>query len=157
MSAPGVRELRLVVTVPDYAAAVAFYRDVLGMPESAEYVSEDAGRVIILEAGRATLEIGDEAHARYIDELEVGRRVAGPVRVALQVDAVDDATSAATGGGAVAHRCAGRHAVGLPELAARRARRAAPDPLRGPERDRRLTAAATGWGCPARRREAGRR
>jgi catechol 2,3-dioxygenase-like lactoylglutathione lyase family enzyme len=100
VSARGVRELRLVVTVSDYAAAVAFYRDVLGMPESAEYVSEDAGRVVILEAGRATLEIGDEAHARYIDELEVGRRVAGPVRVALQVDAVDDATSAAAGGGA---------------------------------------------------------
>ena len=100
MSTPGVRELRLVVTVSDYAAAVAFYRDVLSMPESAEYVSEDAGRVIILDAGQATLEIGDDAHARYIDELEVGRRVAGPVRVALQVDAVDDATSAATGGGA---------------------------------------------------------
>ena len=100
MSTPGVRELRLVVTVSDYAAAVVFYRDVLGMPESAEYVSEDAGRVIILDAGRATLEIGDDAHARYIDELEVGRRVAGPVRVALQVDAVDDATSAAAAGGA---------------------------------------------------------
>ncbi|HVD23100.1 MAG TPA: VOC family protein, partial [Lapillicoccus sp.] len=46
MSAPGVRELRLVVTVADYDAAVAFYRDVLGMPESAEYVSEDGGRVV---------------------------------------------------------------------------------------------------------------
>ena len=100
MSTPGVRELRLVVTVADYDAAVAFYRDVLGMPESAEYVSEDAGRVVILEAARATLEIGDYAHARYIDELEVGRRVSGPVRVAFQVDRVDAATSAAVEGGA---------------------------------------------------------
>jgi catechol 2,3-dioxygenase-like lactoylglutathione lyase family enzyme len=100
VSEPAVRELRLVVTVPDYATAVAFYRDLLGMQESAEYISEDAGRVIILSAGRATLEIGDEAHAAYIDELEVGRRVAGPVRVALQVDTVDEATSAATAGGA---------------------------------------------------------
>ncbi|MEP6649539.1 MAG: VOC family protein [Lapillicoccus sp.] len=100
MTSSDVRELRLVVTVPDYDAAVTFYREVLGMRESAEYVSEDGGRVVILEAGRATLEIGDEAHARYIDDLEVGRRVAGPVRVALQVDGVDDATAAATGAGA---------------------------------------------------------
>jgi lactoylglutathione lyase len=96
VSGPGVRELRLVLTVPDYDAAVTFYRDVLGMPESAEFVSEDGGRVVILEAGRATLEIGDRAHARYIDELEVGRPVAGP----LQVDGVDAATAAAVEGGA---------------------------------------------------------
>ena len=97
---PPVRELRLVVTVPDYEAAVAFYRDVLGMTESAEFVSEDGGRVVILDAGRATLEIGDEAHARSIDDLEVGRQVAGPIRVALQVGGVDAATSAALDGGA---------------------------------------------------------
>ena len=97
---PPVRELRLVVTVPDYDAAVAFYRDVLGMTESAEFVSEDGGRVVILEAGRATLEIGDATHARSIDDLEVGRPVAGPIRVALQVDGVDVATAAAVDGGA---------------------------------------------------------
>jgi catechol 2,3-dioxygenase-like lactoylglutathione lyase family enzyme len=100
MTPTGVQELRLVVTVPDYAAAVALFRDVLGMPESAEYVSEDGGRVVILEAGRATLEIGDETHAAAIDDLEVGRRVAGPIRVALQVTGVDAATRAAVAGGA---------------------------------------------------------
>jgi lactoylglutathione lyase len=80
-----VSELRLVVTAEDYDAAVAFYRDVLGLPESAEYMSDDAGRVIILEAGRATLEISDARHADHIDEIEVGRRVAGHIRVAFQV------------------------------------------------------------------------
>lgn len=79
-----VGELRLVVTAEDYDAAVAFYRDVLGMPERAAFSSED-GRVVILEAGRATLEIADPRHADWIDEIEVGRRVAGHIRVALAV------------------------------------------------------------------------
>lgn len=82
-SAP-VREMRLVVTTDDYAAALTFYRDVLGLPERAAYVSP-GGRVSILEAGRATLEIADPGQAVYIDEVEVGRRVAGHIRVAFQV------------------------------------------------------------------------
>jgi len=97
-----VRELRLVVTTDDYDAAVAFYRDVLGMPASAEYLSEDQGRVVILEAGVATLEIGDVAHGEYVDRVEVGRRVAGQVRVALRVDDATGLTSAATEAGAEA-------------------------------------------------------
>ena len=80
-----VRELRLVVTAEDYDEALRFYRDVLGMPE-VEAISDDEGRVAILEAGRATLELTDPPHAAWIDELEVGRRVAGHIRVALRVD-----------------------------------------------------------------------
>lgn len=80
-----VQELRLVVTAEDYDEALRFYRDVLGMPE-VEAISDDEGRVAILDAGRATLELTDPPHAAWIDELEVGRRVAGPVRVALRVD-----------------------------------------------------------------------
>jgi predicted enzyme related to lactoylglutathione lyase len=95
-----VRELRLVVTADDYDAAVAFYRDVLGMPVAAEYLSEDQGRVVILEAGVATLEIGDRPHAAYVDEVEVGRQVAGHVRVALRVDDAQAATDAAENAGA---------------------------------------------------------
>jgi predicted enzyme related to lactoylglutathione lyase len=82
--APEVTELRLVVTAPDYEEALRFYRDVLGLTERAAY-SSPGGRVTILEAGRATLEIADPPHAAYIDEVEVGRRVAGHVRVAFQV------------------------------------------------------------------------
>ncbi len=36
-----VREMRLVVTATDYAEAVHFYRDVLGLPERAAYSSPD--------------------------------------------------------------------------------------------------------------------
>ena len=79
-----VREMRLVVTATDYAEAVHFYRDVLGLPERASYSSPD-GQVVILEAGRATLEIADPAQAEFIDAVEVGRRVAGHIRVAFEV------------------------------------------------------------------------
>ncbi|GAA3218222.1 VOC family protein [Actinocorallia longicatena] len=79
-----VTELRLVVTAADYDKAVAFYRDTLGLPERAAFASP-GGHVTILEAGRATLEITDPSHAAYIDEVEVGARVAGHIRVAFEV------------------------------------------------------------------------
>jgi predicted enzyme related to lactoylglutathione lyase len=94
-----VRQLRLVVTADDYDAAVAFYRDVLGMPEEGAFAAE-GGHVTILDAGRATLEITDPAHAAYIDRVEVGRRVAGHVRVALEVADARAATDQALVGGA---------------------------------------------------------
>ena len=79
-----VTQLRLVVTAPDFDAALAFYRDELGLPEEAAF-SGDGTRVSILGAGRATLELADAGHAAFIDEVEVGRRVAGQVRVAFEV------------------------------------------------------------------------
>jgi catechol 2,3-dioxygenase-like lactoylglutathione lyase family enzyme len=95
-----VSEMRLVVTTEDYDAAVAFYRDTLGLSESAEYLSEDQGRVLILDAGRATLEISDPGHAVYVDDVEVGRRVAGHVRVAFGVPDAASATEQLTEAGA---------------------------------------------------------
>jgi len=80
-----VRELRLVLTVPDFDAALGFYRDALGLDVEAVWSSE-GGHVTLLSAGRATVELVDEAHAAEIDRLEVGRRVAGPVRVAFEVE-----------------------------------------------------------------------
>src|SRR6266545_1427877 len=80
-----VAQLRLAVTAEDYDHALRFYRDVLGMPEVGVFASPAGGRVTILDAGRATLEISDPLYAAYIDEVEVGRRVAGPIRVAFEV------------------------------------------------------------------------
>ena len=80
----GVRQLRLVVTAEDYDEALRFYRDVLGMTEQEAY-STPEGRVSILDGGRATLELTEPSHAAFIDEVEVGRRVAGHIRVALEV------------------------------------------------------------------------
>lgn len=95
----GVIEMRLVVTASDYEAALAFYRDVLGMAELAAFTSPDA-RVTILDAGRATLELADPPHAAFVDDVEVGRRVAGHLRVALQVADAESATSRAVAAGA---------------------------------------------------------
>lgn len=81
----GVRQLRLVVTADDYEEALRFYRDVLGLTEEGAFQAE-GGHVTILDAGRATLEITDRKHAEYIDKVEVGRRVAGHLRVAFEVD-----------------------------------------------------------------------
>lgn len=96
---PEVSELRLVVTAADYEQALRFYRDVLGLPERAAY-SSPGGRVTILEAGRATLELADPAHAGYIDEVEVGRRVAGHIRVAFGVSDAASATGTLAAAGA---------------------------------------------------------
>jgi len=80
-----VTQLRLVVTVDDLDQALAFYRDTLGLPVELDIASEHGARVVILHAGRATLELSNRAQAELIDEVEVGRRVAPPLRVALQV------------------------------------------------------------------------
>ncbi|WP_431676452.1 VOC family protein [Kitasatospora sp. KL5] len=96
---PGVRELRLVVTADDYEEALHFYRDVLGLTERGAFASP-GGRVTILEAGRATLEITDPGNAAFIDEVEVGRRVAGHIRVAFQVDDSTATTAALAAAGA---------------------------------------------------------
>ena len=96
---PAVRQLRLVVTVDDFDAALAFYRDALGLETEAVF-SSPGGRIVLLDAGRATLELTDATHAAYIDEVEVGRRVAGPIRVAFEVDDSRAATDALVAAGA---------------------------------------------------------
>jgi len=79
-----VTELRIALTVEDFDRAVAFYRDALGLEQIADWSSE-TGRVVVLEAGRATLELFDQAQAESVDAIEAGRRVSGTIRLAAQV------------------------------------------------------------------------
>ena len=97
--AHGVTELRLVVTAEDFDDALRFYRDVLGL-EELPGVTSPGGRVAILEVGRATLELADPPHADSIDEVEVGRRVAGHVRVCFAVADAGATTRALEAAGA---------------------------------------------------------
>jgi len=94
-----VRQLRVVVTADDYEEALRFYRDVLGLPEIGAFSGEH-GHVSILDAGRATLELSDPAHADYIDEVEVGKRVAGHIRIAFEIEDADEATTRLAAAGA---------------------------------------------------------
>ncbi|WP_327040301.1 VOC family protein [Micromonospora ureilytica] len=98
--APVVRQLRLVVEAADHEAAVAFFRDALGLPEEAAFSGEGDARVVILDAGRATLEIANPAQKRLIDEVEVGRQVAPRIRVAFEVDDAEATTARLVAAGA---------------------------------------------------------
>jgi queuosine precursor transporter len=82
-----VRQLRLVVAVPDYEEAVRFYRDELGLVQEEQYDADGGARVMILGAGRATLELSNPAQIDYIDRVETGRTGVSPhFRVAFEVD-----------------------------------------------------------------------
>ncbi|GAA1059170.1 VOC family protein [Agromyces bracchium] len=81
-----VRQLRLVVEAEDFEAALAFFRDVLGMPEQEAYSGEGGAEVRILDAGRATLELSNPAQVRFIDRVETDGGRSDRIRVALEVD-----------------------------------------------------------------------
>ncbi len=93
--------LRVVLTVPDFDEAVAFYRDVLGLEQLADWSGDD-GRVILLDAGHATIELFDERQAESVDRIEAGRRVSGQVRLAIEVEDPDGTAQRLVAAGAVA-------------------------------------------------------
>ena len=79
-----VIELRVAVTTNDYERLVKFYCDGLGI-EPAAIWDNGQGQALILNMGSATLEIFDETQAQTIDQIEVGKRISGQIRFALQV------------------------------------------------------------------------
>src|SRR5947199_8428115 len=94
-----VTELRVALTVEDFDQAVAFYRDALGLEQIADW-SSATGRVVVLDAGRATLELFDQAQAESVDAIEAGRRVSGTIRLAVQVADSDGTAERLVGAGA---------------------------------------------------------
>lgn len=79
-----VLELRVALTTQDYERLVNFYCKGLDI-EPAAIWNNDGGKALILDMGKATLELFDERQAEVIDEMEAGRRISGQVRFALQV------------------------------------------------------------------------
>jgi uncharacterized glyoxalase superfamily protein PhnB len=66
---------------------------VLGLPEKLFVESEGGAKVVILDAGTATLELANPAQKRLTDDVEVGRQVAGHIRVAFEVSDARAVTS----------------------------------------------------------------
>ncbi|WP_233568855.1 MerR family transcriptional regulator [Kocuria soli] len=97
---PAVRQLRLVIEAADFDAARAFFQDALGMSALAAFSEADDAQVVILDAGRATLEITNPAHKRFIDDVEAEGRPSTPIRLALEVDDTAAVTQRAVDGGA---------------------------------------------------------
>jgi len=79
-----VLELRIALTVKEFERSVKFYCEGLGI-EPAALWNNGNGHALMLEMGKATLEIFDEAQAETIDQLEAEKRVSGQIRFALQV------------------------------------------------------------------------
>ena len=79
-----VLELRIALTTSDYERLVRFYCKGLGI-EPAAIWNNNGGKALILDMGKATLELFDERQAEVIDQLEAGQRLSGQVRFALQV------------------------------------------------------------------------
>ncbi len=99
-----VLQLRLVLETEDLDAALAFYRDALGLPELESYQGDGGARVAILGIPAATLELANPAQVAMIDQVEVGLAVAHPfplrVRVAFEVADVGATTATLLSAGA---------------------------------------------------------
>lgn len=99
-AAPRVKQLRLVVEAEDFEAALAFYRDVLGLEPQAAFEGEGGAQVAILHAGLATLELANPAQVRMIDGIETEGGRSDRLRVAFEVDDAAEATDRLVAGGA---------------------------------------------------------
>ena len=100
-NAAAVRQLRTVLTVEDYRAAVRFYRDELGLVVEKTYDGENKAQSMILGAGRATIELCNRPQVDLIDTVEVGRTgVSGKYRLAFEVDDSTSVTNRLTAAGA---------------------------------------------------------
>lgn len=97
---PPVLQLRVVVEAEDFDRAVAFYRDALGLPEQAAFEAEGDARVVILDAGRATLELANPAQRAMIDRFEVGHATVPKIRLAFEVADAAGATTTLVEAGA---------------------------------------------------------
>lgn len=85
-AASAVRQLRVVVHAPDFEVALAFYRDTLGLTERASYEGEGDARVVILDAGAATLELANDGQVSLIDRVETDGGESDRIRIAFEVD-----------------------------------------------------------------------
>lgn len=80
----GALHLRVALTTREYASLVEFFGEGLGLRPAQSWTHDD-GHGVLFDMGGGSLEVFDEAYARYVDGVEVGRSVGGAVRLAIQV------------------------------------------------------------------------
>ena len=85
MDTAHVDELRLVIRTEAVEDLAHLLRDVLGLQEAARFGSGDA-KAVVLTVPHATIEVGNAAHLRSVDAVEVGAPVSTEWRLALGVD-----------------------------------------------------------------------
>lgn len=100
MTTPHVDELRLVIRTEAVDDLAHLLRDVLGLHEAARFASGDA-QAVVVEVPRATIEVGNAAHLRSVDAVEVGAPVSTDWRLALGVDDARARTAEAQASGLV--------------------------------------------------------
>jgi catechol 2,3-dioxygenase-like lactoylglutathione lyase family enzyme len=92
------RELRFAFTFDDYEAALRLFRDVFGL-ETIEDLDHEGGRGVILRVPSATLELFNLAQGDVVDDIEVGRPLRERVRIAVNVDDLEEASKAVIASG----------------------------------------------------------
>jgi hypothetical protein len=95
-----VGELRLVIRTESVAELTHLLRDVLGLHEAVRF-TDGAAEAVVLEVPRATIEVGNAAHVRSVDEVEVGASVSTDWRLCLGVDDAAALTAAVQSTGLV--------------------------------------------------------
>jgi methylmalonyl-CoA/ethylmalonyl-CoA epimerase len=103
-----IYEVRIVLTVERFDEAVQFYRDRLGLAIVKQWQRASGSGVILALGPHTTLELFDASQAIFVDQMEVGRRVSGPVRLALSVQDVGTATEM--------FQCAGAQVLSQPKM-----------------------------------------
>src|SRR6266851_5595402 len=88
-----IHEVRIALTVERFDEAVQFYRDRLGLAVVDQWQRAEGSGVILALGPYTTLELFDAPQAAFVDQVEVGRRVSGPVRLALSVPDADAAAA----------------------------------------------------------------
>lgn len=83
-------ELRVALTAADFERILKVYTTGLGLSPAADFSGEQ-GRGMMVELGKASLEIFDESQAEHVDRIETGRRVSGKIRLAFRVPDVEAA------------------------------------------------------------------
>lgn len=100
---PGIRELRVALTVSDPYGTARLLQAGLGLPLVGDWSSPE-GTGLLLAGGPATLELIDAAQSRLIDQVELGAPASGPVRLAVEVADLETAAQAlSAAGGQILH------------------------------------------------------